>query len=100
MKIDSQQPLTRPAQSEGPQQSEKPTPAGTSSSAEAGAQTHFSRPAADASQDIDMARVEEIRDAIREGRLEINPERIADGLIDSIRSMLDEPAAGNGRDPS
>ncbi|MBR9772716.1 flagellar biosynthesis anti-sigma factor FlgM [Halomonas sp. MMSF_3323] len=99
MKIDSQHPLTRPAQSEGPQQSDKLQQSETQKAAgagvEAGAQAHLSRPAADTSQDIDSARVEQIRDAIREGRLEIHPERIADGLIDSVRDMLGDGSEGS-----
>ena len=42
----------------------------------------------DAAQDIDMARVNEIRDAISEGRLEIRSERIADGLIASAQALV------------
>jgi negative regulator of flagellin synthesis FlgM len=37
---------------------------------------------------IDVARVAEIKQAISEGRFQINPERIADGLLDSVRQML------------
>jgi negative regulator of flagellin synthesis FlgM len=33
-------------------------------------------------------RVAEIRQAISEGRFQVNPERIADGLLDSVRDML------------
>lgn len=36
----------------------------------------------------DSARVAEIKQAISEGRFQINPERIADGLLDSVRQML------------
>ncbi|GAB3469184.1 flagellar biosynthesis anti-sigma factor FlgM [Azotobacter salinestris] len=46
----------------------------------------------DATQDIDMARVMEIRQAIGEGRLQIRPERIAEGLIESVRELLDDGA--------
>jgi negative regulator of flagellin synthesis FlgM len=38
-------------------------------------------------EDIDMAKVNEIRTAISEGRLEINAERIADALIQSMRDF-------------
>lgn len=38
---------------------------------------------------VDSARVAEIRQAIAEGRFEMNPERIADGLIASVREMLE-----------
>lgn len=37
---------------------------------------------------VDKARVEAIRQAISEGRFTIDPSRIADGLIDSVREML------------
>lgn len=42
----------------------------------------------DSTQDIDMARVAEIRQAISEGRLQLRPERIADGLIKSAQDLL------------
>ncbi len=51
--------------------------------------SHLSAAASkDASQDVDSARVDEIRQAIRDGRLQINAERIADGLIASVREQL------------
>ena len=37
---------------------------------------------------FDAQRVAEIRQAITEGRFQVSPERIADGLIDSVRDML------------
>ncbi|MES1948642.1 Anti-sigma-28 factor [Salinisphaera sp. C84B14] len=42
----------------------------------------------DASQDIDMARVNEIRDAISQGKLEIRSDKIADGLIASAQALV------------
>lgn len=39
--------------------------------------------------DFDAARVAAIREDIRAGRYQVNPERIADGLIDSVRELLD-----------
>jgi negative regulator of flagellin synthesis FlgM len=38
--------------------------------------------------EIDAARVAEIKQAISEGRFQINPERIADGLLENVRQML------------
>lgn len=38
---------------------------------------------------VDRARVDEIRQAISEGRFRVDPERIADGLLDSVRELLD-----------
>ncbi|MBU0752746.1 MAG: flagellar biosynthesis anti-sigma factor FlgM [Gammaproteobacteria bacterium] len=37
---------------------------------------------------IDVARITEIKQAIAEGRFSINPERIADGLLQSVHEML------------
>ena len=37
---------------------------------------------------IDVQKVAEIKQAISEGRFQINPERIADGLVASVREML------------
>lgn len=37
---------------------------------------------------INAERVAEIKQAIAEGRFQINPERIADGLLASVRDML------------
>ncbi|MGQ7248686.1 flagellar biosynthesis anti-sigma factor FlgM [Halomonas sp. V046] len=95
MKIDSQHPLTRPTTADPAQ---GPKPAGDKAAADKAAAggdgpsstTQLSRPASDASHDIDTARVAEIRDAIRDGRLEVHPERIAEGLLKSVREMLDE----------
>lgn len=38
---------------------------------------------------VDVKKVAEIKQAISEGRFQINPERIADGLVASVREMLD-----------
>lgn len=39
--------------------------------------------------DFDAARVAAIREDIRAGRYEVRPERIADGLLNSVRELLD-----------
>jgi negative regulator of flagellin synthesis FlgM len=38
--------------------------------------------------EVDSARVGEIKQAISEGRFSVNSEKVADGLIDSVRQML------------
>ena len=43
---------------------------------------------------VNSARVAEIKQAIAEGRFTINPERIADGLLDSVRDMLGQRRQG------
>ena len=42
------------------------------------------------SEAFNAEKVAEIRQAISEGRFQINPERIADGLINSVRDMLSQ----------
>lgn len=88
MKVDNHHPL-RPGQVES-RNSTRQTRETTADPAapESAAITHLRQGATDASQDIDAARVDELREAIREGQLEIRPERIADGLIASVQDLL------------
>jgi negative regulator of flagellin synthesis FlgM len=58
------------------------TPGGTTRES-----TQLSQSRIDESQDIDSAKVEEIRDAIREGRLEMRADRIAEGLIANFKDL-------------
>jgi negative regulator of flagellin synthesis FlgM len=50
--------------------------------------------AASGAADIDMGQVQSIKDAIRNGTLQINTGKIADGIIETARSLL-KPASGN-----
>lgn len=56
--------------------------------AAASGQVHL-LPGSPGGSDFDAARVAAIREDIRAGRYQVNPERIADGLIDSVRDLLD-----------
>jgi negative regulator of flagellin synthesis FlgM len=38
---------------------------------------------------VNAARIQEIKEAISQGRFKVNPEAIADGLIQSARDLLD-----------
>lgn len=38
---------------------------------------------------VNAARIQEIKEAIAQGRFKVNPEAIADGLIQSARDLLD-----------
>ncbi|RTR04380.1 flagellar biosynthesis anti-sigma factor FlgM [Halomonas nitroreducens] len=89
MKVDNHHPL-RPAQTEPRDPARKAEDAASSSPAPAGpaSMSHLRQATTDTRQDIDTARVAEIREAIRDGRLEIKPERIADGLIASVQDLL------------
>jgi negative regulator of flagellin synthesis FlgM len=89
MKIDNVSHLTTPTRIDQAKSKEKvgnvaPQPL----QAEAQSATHLSRASADASQDIDHARVAELRQAISEGRLHVDTDRIADRLIASVRDLL------------
>lgn len=66
-------------------------PAGASASAPEGAQVELSGAALGTQSNAEVYnadRVAQIRQAIAEGRFQINPERIADGLLASVRDML------------
>lgn len=67
------------------------TPAGNAPDA-VGMQVELSGPAKlqQGGAAFDAQRVAEIRQAIAEGRFQVNPERIADGLVDSVREMLSQ----------
>lgn len=41
--------------------------------------------------DIDTKRVSELKDAISKGNLSIDSSKIADGLIDTVRGLLQQP---------
>ncbi len=90
LKIDQTQPLTRPTQNEAAEQRKSAESLGAAKTT-AGSRTTLSQiPRGDESGDIDTARVNDIRQAISEGRLELDTSKIADGLIQSVRHMLGE----------
>lgn len=43
---------------------------------------------------INSARIQEIKEAIAQGRFTINPEAIADGLIESARDLINQQRRG------
>ncbi len=90
MKIDNVTLLQQIQKTVQEQEGSRKSTDSTSSSAPDSTVARLSEAARDDSQDIDPARVESARQAIREGRLEINSEQIADSLINSVYNMLDE----------
>ncbi|VTU25564.1 flagellar biosynthesis anti-sigma factor FlgM [Variovorax sp. SRS16] len=90
MKIDqsatSATPPARPAKAGSAPAAGTDAAGGTKDAAQMSAQVH-SLPSAPGG-DFDAARVAAIRDDIRAGRYQVHPERIADGLIDSVRDLL------------
>lgn len=88
MKIDNLNPLVRTNQVQQREDAQKVTGPKTPDTDNTTREpTQLSQFSADGSQDIDMARVQEIRDAIREGRMEIRADRIADGLIANLKEL-------------
>jgi negative regulator of flagellin synthesis FlgM len=52
--------------------------------------------ASSGSADIDVAHVESIKQAIREGTLTIDPGKIADGVLETARSLLQQKPSSGG----
>ena len=98
MKIDSSKPVSTPSAPSGPARARAGQGAaasvasagtGTAQTTEAtlsGAQSVESVLAS--TPVVNAERVAEIKRAIAEGRFQVNPERIADGLLQSVRDML------------
>ncbi|WP_206046874.1 flagellar biosynthesis anti-sigma factor FlgM [Mangrovimicrobium sediminis] len=89
MKINNSTPpsLYQVGGKEGPGAARQGTQAGAAPQAGASSSVDLSRLLADSSQDIDSLRVSEVREAIIEGRLEIDTGRIADGLLDNLKGL-------------
>lgn len=88
MKIDNINSLLRSNQTQQRDETQKAdsvTPATSGSAARES--TQLSQSSIDETQDIDTAKVEEIRTAIREGRLEMHADRIADSLIANLNDL-------------
>ena len=86
-KLSSLLPVSQPESRDGPQKAERAAPAGQQPP-EGSTETQLSRGATDTAQDIDNVRVEELRNAIRDGQLEVRTDQIADGLISSVEDLL------------
>jgi negative regulator of flagellin synthesis FlgM len=91
-----------PAPSSTPRSRAAKAGAGATTGAEAAERTQQPAPApgqvhtlptAPGGGDFDAARVAAIREDIRAGRYEIHPERIASGLLASVRDLLDTKKA-------
>jgi negative regulator of flagellin synthesis FlgM len=55
------------------------------------AQMHELEARLSAEPSFDSARVQQMKDAIRSGDYKVNAEAVADGLIDSVRQLLQQP---------
>ena len=97
MKIDSSTKITGSVQSPAGPRVAGTRPAATNATAGASSAGQTTTVVAAALHSVsgsepafNLEKVEEIRQAIGEGRFKINAERIADGLINSVREMLDQ----------
>lgn len=90
MKIDKPLHPVRPQGLEQGKQTARADQPAAPGDASPAAVSHINRATTDASGDIDQVRVDEIRQAISDGKLPMNANRIADGLIDSIKAMIEE----------
>lgn len=96
MKIDSSKPAGTPSTPGGTARARSGSAGAASAQAQAPRQTTEATLSGTQSVDsvlastpvVDVERVAEIKRAIAEGRFQINPERIADGLLQSVRDML------------
>ena len=86
-KLSSLLPASQPESRDGPQKAERATPAGQQNP-RGSTETQLSQGATDTAQDIDNVRVEELRNAINNGQLEVRTDQIADGLISSVEDLL------------
>ena len=85
-------PFARPSKGGGATTTASTDAASPQKEAAASGQVHL-LPGSPGGSDFDAARVAAIREDIRAGRYQVNPERIADGLIDSVRQLLDGKAS-------
>jgi negative regulator of flagellin synthesis FlgM len=52
--------------------------------------------AASGAADIDVAQVESIKQAIKDGTLSIDTGKIADGILETARNLLQKPQSSGG----
>jgi|TARA_R110002020_G_scaffold107651_5_gene249838 negative regulator of flagellin synthesis FlgM len=90
VKINGYQPPSSVTQSDSSrsQATQKSDGAKAGAANQADVVTHLSQLPQDASQDINSARVEELREAIRDGKLNMNTDNIAEALLKSLTDGL------------
>lgn len=86
MKVNGYQPVSSVSQSDSSrtQGTQKTTRTSSELQQQADVVTHLSQLPQDSSQDIDHVRVAELRDAIRDGKLVMNTEKIAEALLQDL----------------
>jgi negative regulator of flagellin synthesis FlgM len=94
---DSLAPTAPAAQGAGTAAQAATSPGGDANVSLSGLSSDLRNLAASGSADIDTAHVESIKAAIQNGTLTIDPGKIADGVLETTRSLLQTraPATGN-----
>ncbi|NML32067.1 flagellar biosynthesis anti-sigma factor FlgM [Paraburkholderia antibiotica] len=72
------------------------TASGDASVSLSGLSQHLRSLAASGSADIDTAHVESIKQAIKDGTLQIDSGKIADGVLQTARDLLQNKSSSNG----
>jgi negative regulator of flagellin synthesis FlgM len=90
----SSQPITGVSVSEGQKNAGKTASAGTSTSPQQN--VHLTQPSSGSgsSSVVDIGRVQEIKQAISEGSFKVNPEAVADRLLETVRELLQHKTTG------
>jgi len=86
VKVNGYQPVSSVSQSDSSrtQGTQKSTRTSSELQQQADVVTHLSQLPQDSSQDIDQVRVAELREAIRDGKLIMNTEKIAEALLQDL----------------
>lgn len=88
MKISNLNPPTSPSAisgQSGPASAARPAPAGSAPAPSSSTVEHLNSKLSDPTHDIDSLRVEEVRQAIINGELKIDANKIADGLLENLK---------------
>lgn len=72
------------------------SPAGDASVSLSGLSSQLRSLAASGAADIDVAQVESIKQAIKDGTLSIDTGKIADGILETARNLLQKPQSSGG----
>lgn len=71
-----------------PASAQQSAPAGSAAEVKLTSSSQLQALSSGDSQPMDSAKVDAIKQAIAEGRFKINPEKIADGLLSSVKELL------------
>ena len=88
MKIDSSRPITGVSTSDGQKRVDKTSDAGHAQENVHLSSTSKLPQSANSGATVDTARVQEIKQAISDGNFKVNPEAVADRLLETARELI------------